>query len=159
MTTCTASQDRNIRIFNPFLSETEANEIITFVMLLMMAVNRISQVNLALSQAHNVNRILQTLKSADDAKRNVLLKELLSAGGNLAATVGAKREYATVHGTSYTIDPRFLLFEFSHNILLRKAQVELVRKLMEEMKAGHSVCHQVKSHTMLFYFSNFTSFR
>ena len=43
----------------------------------------------------------------------------------------------------YTFDPRYLVFEFAHNILLRKTQVELVNKFVDSMKNDKSLCHQM----------------
>ncbi|KAJ1607845.1 putative EF hand domain-containing protein [Cryptosporidium canis] len=40
-------------------------------------------------------------------------------------------------------DPRFLVFEFAYNILLRKDQVELILKLYHSATNGTSICHQM----------------
>jgi hypothetical protein len=117
----------------------------------MMAVNRLSQINMALSQASSVLNILYSIiklkTGALDAedKLKVLYKELTSSSNGLASTLTAKREFAESLGNGeYRIDPRFMLFEFCHNILLRKAQVDLVRKLSNQLNEGNSVCHQVR---------------
>lgn len=111
----------------------------------MMSVNRISQINLAAAQANGVLKILKALQAAtDDKRRHVLYKELGSSSSNLAATLNARREFTSPSGNhAFDIDPRFMLFEFCHNILLRKPQVDLICKLVSELKAGKSVCHQM----------------
>ena len=43
----------------------------------------------------------------------------------------------------FSFDPRYLVFEFAHNILLRKAQVDLVNKFVDAMKNDSSMCHQM----------------
>ena len=40
-------------------------------------------------------------------------------------------------------DPRFLLFEFSANIILRDAQIRLVRTFVDAAEKGDSLCHQL----------------
>ena len=113
----------------------------------MLTANRISQTNLALVQARNVYKLLNTLRSAPPSNAHALdrmCKELASSGAVLAATLTAKREYSTSSAAGqYDIDPRFLLFEFSHSLLLRRSQVHLVWKLIADIRAGKSACHQV----------------
>lgn len=43
----------------------------------------------------------------------------------------------------YTFDPRFLLFEFTWNILLRKVQVEMVRDYISDLRQGTSSVKQM----------------
>jgi hypothetical protein len=40
-------------------------------------------------------------------------------------------------------DPRFLVFEFTYSLMLRKSQVILVNKLMGALHHGRSMCHQM----------------
>ena len=149
--TCTATSDSsgNLRRYCPFLTEEESEGVISCTLLLMMAVNRISQVNLALMQTRSVLKLLNGLKSAfasggDPSKLSVLYKELLSSSGNLAATLATKREFSSSIGNGrFEIDPRFLLFEFCHNLLLRPPQVKLVKKLISDIQNGKSVCTQM----------------
>lgn len=117
----------------------------------MMVVNRISHANLAMQQARGLCNILTKLGSAKsfDAQCDALVKEAGSLAENLAITLSARRFFtaklaeSTAENPCYDLDPRFLLFEFSHGILLREAQVDLVRKLLGEMEAGRSICHQM----------------
>ena len=122
----------------------------------MFTANRINQTNLALVQAKGVFKILNKIKtivastttttptSDNISELNKLWKELASVSAVLATTLTAKREYCINLKTgSYEIDPRLLLFEFCHSLLLRKSQVQLIRKLLEDINSGRSVCHQV----------------
>ena len=73
-----------------------------------------------------------------------LKKECLTQSDNLAVTLTMRRNYTVpVAPGVFEIDPRFLLFEFCHGLLLRPSQVQLVNKLLTEMELGHSVCHQM----------------
>jgi superfamily II DNA or RNA helicase len=40
-------------------------------------------------------------------------------------------------------DPRFLVFEFTSNIMLRISQIKLVRRFMKAYESGGSLCHQL----------------
>jgi hypothetical protein len=40
-------------------------------------------------------------------------------------------------------DPRYLVFEFTYSIMLRKSQVILVNKFLESLRNNHSMCHQM----------------
>ena len=114
-------------------------------MLLMMTANRISHANLALQQTRSLLKLLNDLaKQSSEAAKERTRKELYSLSENLAATLASRRFYVSqVDAATFEVDPRFLLFEFCHGLLLRNSQVQLVRKLMGEMERGVSVCHQV----------------
>lgn len=141
------------------LSPADADGLICSAMLLMMTVNRISHATLALQQARGLTKVLRQLhrisgaphadSSIQSAAVERLHKDLLTQGDNLAATLAMRRNYSVpVAQGVFEIDPRFLLFEFCHGLLLRSSQVQLVTKLLAEMEAGHSVCHQVCSFTL-----------
>lgn len=144
-TTAVADSSGDLCRFNPFLSDVEADGVTCSVLLLMMSANRISHVNLALQQSRSLLKLLNNLKkSTVDVLRERIRKELLSQSENLAATLASRRHYGRkLSAGSFEIDPRFLLFEFCHGLLLRGAQVHLVRKLLGQMDIGQSVCHQV----------------
>lgn len=132
--------------YNPFLKIHQADGITACAMILMMVANRVSLANLALQQAKNLWRMLVTLQKGNVANPARLMKELLSLADTLAATLTAKRHFidkSTALSGAFDIDPRFLLFEYCHGMLLRQSQVLLVRKLIGDMDAGRSVCHQV----------------
>lgn len=40
-------------------------------------------------------------------------------------------------------DPRFLVFEFTYSLMLRKSQVILVNKFLDSLNNGQSMCHQM----------------
>jgi hypothetical protein len=141
-------------MYNPMLSSFEADGLICAAMLLMMTSNRITHATLALQQARGVLKVLRQLyQIINNANLNAqdqsiaaerLQKELLTQSDNLAATLAMRRNYTVpVAPGIFEVDPRFLLFEFCHGLLLRPSQVQLVTKLLAEMDAGHSVCHQV----------------
>ena len=159
--TAAADFTGDLCLYNPMLSLTISDGLVCSAMLLMMTSNRITHATLALQQAKTLLKVLQKLSllisqpnynSVSGSSQQVtnmvqLNKELSTQSDNLAVTLAMKRFY-TLKGNSgvdvFEIDPRFLLFEFCHGLLLRPSQVHLVNKLLEEMEAGNSVCHQVR---------------
>ena len=139
--------------FNNFLSLEDVDRASNAIILLMMAANRISLASLALQQARNLRKLLKSLPAhvssnltnQSESMGRRMRKEIVSLGENLAQTLASRRHYGapTDRPGVFEIDPRFLLFEFSHGLLLRKSQVELIRQLIADMAQGKSVCHQV----------------
>ncbi len=136
----------NLAKFNNFLTIQGADSVNACVMLLMMVANRINLVNLALQQSRNLLKMLLAIqRPAPGANVPRMLKEMLSLADTLATTLTAKRYFIDQASPgNYEMDPRFLLFEYAHGFLLRNAQVQLVRKLISEIEAGRSICHQVQ---------------
>ena len=54
-----------------------------------------------------------------------------------------KRAYGEFDGSTLTIDPRFLVFEFMLGFMLRGRQVELVKEFFSSAKSGQSCVHQM----------------
>ncbi|KAJ1425171.1 hypothetical protein B484DRAFT_93375, partial [Ochromonadaceae sp. CCMP2298] len=136
----------NLQRCNPFLSQADGAGITCCVMLLMMTVNRVNHANLALQQARGVLKLLKGLQKSgiDPTTAQRTRKELLSLSETLAVTLANRRHYSAQLGVgTFEVDPRFLLFEFSHGLVLRQSQVTLVRRLLADMAAGTSVCHQM----------------
>jgi hypothetical protein len=134
--------------YNPFLSPLESDGITCATMLVMMTSNRVSLANNALNQARKLLKLLSLIasQSADNLKssRDRLIKELNSSAENLATILASRRQYSVqVAPNCYDIDPRFLIFEYCHGLLLRKSQVQLIRKLIADMDNNRSICHQV----------------
>lgn len=144
--TATATIAGNLCRYNPFLTSEDTTGITCCVMLLMMTVNRINHANLALQQARGVLKLLKSLqrKGLDAITAGRIRKELLSLSETLAVTLAMKRHYSNqITSGVFEVDPRFLLFEFSHGLLLRLSQVQLVRQLLHDMRNNKSVCHQM----------------
>lgn len=50
---------------------------------------------------------------------------------------------ATPDGNFIEFDPRYLVFEFTYSLMLRKSQVILVNKLIHTLRNNGSMCHQM----------------
>lgn len=144
---CTATNDvsGDPSLYSFFLSTAEKDSILSCTMLLMMSANRVSHATLAIQQARNVLKLLNDMNGMNDSDESLRTsKEILSLCDTLATTLTFRRFYSIeLSQGSFELDPRFLLFEFCHNLILRESQVKLVRKLLGEMNDGRSVCHQM----------------
>ena len=84
-----------------------------------------------------------------------LERAALSKAEMLATSLTAKRHYAEASSAGYPLrpggepatkidfDPRLLIFEFTHDLLLRDAQIELVEKFIGAHRKEQSLCHQL----------------
>ena len=63
----------------------------------------------------------------------------------LASALVSRRHYfgPSSTGSSLVYEPHFLIYEFTHGMLLREAQVSLLRKFLDAQAAGRSLCHQL----------------
>jgi len=85
------------------------------------------------------------------SKHDQLLANIVQACEGLAGQLSAQRHYVKqeekeMHGfafTDHTYDPRFLIFEFTWNILLRDKQVEIVTNFCESLRQGKSLVKQM----------------
>ncbi len=109
----------------------------------MMISVRIALINLALTQSRGVMKLMLALQTSSTKNEERTLKEMLSLIDSLASTLNSKRHYIRQSIKGFEIDPRYLLFEYCHGLLLRQSQVELIEKLMRTMEKGQSICHQV----------------
>ena len=57
-----------------------------------------------------------------------------------AAARGARDRFAAGDGEPLAYDPRFLVFEFTWNLVLRSRQVALVRDILEATARGLGAC-------------------
>ena len=127
---CTMSKEgveKLIRL-NPFIDSEQAERIISLCVLFMLVSNRQDHIERCLLMA-------RSLMSGDDEKSKKLQSE------KLAALLRTERYY--IDNKTNEFDPRLLAFEFIHNIILRKSQVELINTFKEKIKNGKSTCHQM----------------
>ena len=119
--------DKLVRL-NPFISRDQAESIISLCVLFMFVSNRIDHVERCLSTARAVLK-----SSSSTGEKDRLQSE------KLAQLLRTKRHYIS----NNTFDPRLLAFEFIHNIILRKSQVELINTFKQKIKSQQSTCHQM----------------
>lgn len=72
-------------------------------------------------------------------------QEIQLQASKVASDIANDRHYMslTPDGNFIQFDPRYLVFEFTYSIMLRKSQVILVNKFMDSLRRGQSMCHQM----------------
>ena len=144
-----------MRALNPFLTTEEAEHVLDSAASCALHSSRVGQASRAVVEAKALLKLLRP-RSGDFGATDEARHEAAAAIGlkarTLAETLAATRNYvtetegATTEGTrdlGFTYDPRFLLFEFTFNILLREAQVALVREFVSSLRSGQPLVKQM----------------
>ena len=160
----------DLRVINPFLSDAQVEQITDLTVSTIMHASRVGALNRALNDARALAKLLRTfgvaqpatddasaaVKQRTEAASALTLKARTLAEGLLvrrhyvqsslsggAQNVGGVRLRSPSRTSERTYDPRFLLFEFTHNLLLREAQVEMVGKLVGSLQQGKPIVEQM----------------
>lgn len=78
--------------------------------------------------------------------RRRVSQEIKLQASKVAEDITCERHYMKMNPSNpnaIEFDPRFLVFEFTYSLLLRKSQVILVHKFMEQLRNSGSMCHQM----------------
>ena len=143
--------EKDLLKLNPYLSKENINRILKLTIITILRSSRVGHTNRCISAAQKLQEKLKNIlimKKAERAKQKVrLLPNLLQASSDLAKMLATKRHY--VRGDSdcdrpiISFDPRYLVFEFTWNIVLRKAQVNIVQDFIQSLKDGRSKVKQM----------------
>ena len=136
--------DTRLTEINPFLNP---NLVVSLENLLVGALLCLSRAGLAargLAMTTEVNDFLERLSNRSETDRASLFDDLSLKCTALAELLATRRGYTKVEaGGKATYDPRFLLFEFTSNVILRDAQIALINRFVAAFQAGGSLCHQL----------------
>jgi hypothetical protein len=71
--------------------------------------------------------------------------EIKLQSSKVATDVATGRHFMTItpDGNFIEFDPRYLVFEFTYSLMLRKSQVILVNKFTDALRNDRSMCHQM----------------
>ena len=135
---------------NPFLTEEQRETLMPLAMALLLRCNRICHVNRACTLARSTTSLLGQVKGAmkDGAGcPEAPLRRLNQLSSNLAESLASERYYVDPVGNGATpawkCDPRFLVFEYVFDILLRERQVEMVQWFVDASRRGESRVQQM----------------
>jgi thiol-disulfide isomerase/thioredoxin len=135
---------------NPFVTESAFQTGQSKLVRMLLHANRVGHANRALQESIDLIRLLSKAKGLPNASPESI--EPLRAGivqkcDSLGSLLGTRRHYIeaeTIGGiTRHFVDPRFLLFEFTWNLVLRESQIIMVRSFMNELNAGRSSVWQM----------------
>jgi Protein of unknown function (DUF3638)/Protein of unknown function (DUF3645) len=90
---------------------------------------------------------LRKVKNTSNSKdRSRTCQEIELQAAKVATDITTDRHFMKMDSANpkvISFDPRYLVFEFTYSIMLRKSQVILVNKFMETLKDNRSMCHQM----------------
>ncbi|KDO28986.1 hypothetical protein SPRG_20090 [Saprolegnia parasitica CBS 223.65] len=125
---------------NPFVDVAQLPTVLQLVQLVLFCANRMSHLNRLIGSAAALKSLVEShvLYQNQDASR------MLHASQDVANGLLASRHYLKERdGQTYAYDPRYLLFEFVFELLLRQRQVEMVESFMTSMHNGVSRVQQM----------------
>jgi hypothetical protein len=138
----------NVRLseINPYLDSSAISRCESLLVGAILRLSRAGLVARCISTARDLIEALNDSLSSSENEIATLLNGVSLKSAALAEMLSTRRGYAEVvrrNGVHVEYDPRFLLFEFSSNIILRDAQIRLVRNFVEAVDKGDSLCHQL----------------
>ncbi|GBG26808.1 Hypothetical Protein FCC1311_030302 [Hondaea fermentalgiana] len=118
---------------NPSLEAGQVETMLDRVVHVLVRTNRISHANRAAQLARDLKRAQSSTSSGADFRADQLAR-------SLAETLTTVRHYVEDDGS---FDPRFLVFEYVFDIVLRERQVEIVRSFADDVKHNRSHVQQM----------------
>ena len=113
----------------------------------MLTSIRISQTHRALTSLSKLTLLLRKVNVANKPEEQYkIVQEIKLQSSKVALDIANERHYMKMNPANpnfIEFDPRFLVFEFTYSLMLRKSQVILVNKLMNSIRQGKSMCHQM----------------
>ena len=148
-------QEFDLRLLNPFLTSPQIELLRNIIVSVMFHTNRIGQINRCLLDAFDLLKLIKALQrvaaNGGGASADVSLKQALSLKATTLATgLATKRHYLREARRGegnipiFAYDPRYLVFEFSDNLILRDTQVSLIDRFVQTTQIkGESMCTQM----------------
>ncbi len=131
--------EQDIKFWNPFLSEADVQEVTNLTIDLLLRTVRLGHIGRCIMDTRDLISRLKKLQGMKSTENSTIIQELELKCDLLATNLAAKRTFIRPSTTNSTdtpsgvFDPRFLVFEFIHNIMLRESQVILVDQLMSKV--------------------------
>ena len=135
--------ESDIASLNPYIPAERVDSILQVVMLTMLRANRMGHASRCSGAAIVVLKLLR--QTLEPCAKQTLLPMVLQAADDLADIISSGRYYGKKSSldASVSLDPRFLIFEFTWNIILRQKQVEIVHDFVSNVKASSSKVKQM----------------
>ena len=138
--------EHDVRSLNPHMTQMAYKTVTSLTIVAMLTSIRISQTHRALSSLSKLIMLLRKVNVNDSPEVKArCCKEIKLQSSKVATDVTNERHFMkfTADGNYVEFDPRYLVFEFTYSLMLRKSQVILVNKLIASLKSGRSMCHQM----------------
>lgn len=139
---------------NPYIHPTTMQEVVDSVVEVLLRTSRVRHASRAIDQIRKIKERLQKVKdlleksktatfsstTTTDEKMGSMLAYLHIQARSLASLLTTKRQFI---GKNSSFDPRFLVFEYVFDIVLRPRQVEIVRSFRESVLSNQSRVQQM----------------
>ena len=139
--------EHDIRSLNPYMSATAYKTVTSLTVVAMLTSIRIAQTDRALTSLAKLVLLLRGVQGSYKAEDRVrVCQEIQLQAAKVASDITSERYFMKMDSTNPTFiefDPRYLVFEFTYSLMLRKSQVILVNKFMNALRNGKSMCHQM----------------
>jgi hypothetical protein len=139
--------EHDIRSLNPYMSATAYKTVTSLTVVAMLTSIRISQTDRALTSLAKLVLLLRSVKGPSKLEERArVCQEIQLQAAKVATDITAERYFMKMDNTNSAFiefDPRYLVFEFTYSLMLRKSQVILVNKFMDSLRNGRSMCHQM----------------
>jgi len=139
--------EADMKQVNPFLNNQQAQELLVLTSITLCHANRVGQLNRVLTTSRKLGKMLTELHSmidlnvaADPQGKIDLRQRLVQQVQGISSDLVSQRFYMNAERK---FDPRYLVFEFIWNIVLRDAQVEMIDEFLKVLHAGGSLCRQL----------------
>jgi hypothetical protein len=141
------TSDHDIRSLNPYMSGVAYKTVTSLTVVAMLTSIRISQTHRALTSLSKLILLLKRVKSSNDRLvQQRICSEIKLQASKVALDITNERHFMKMNPSNpnfIEFDPRYLVFEFTYSLMLRKSQVILVNKFMDAIREGRSMCHQM----------------
>jgi hypothetical protein len=139
--------EHDIRSLNPYMSGVAYKTVTSLTVVAMLTSIRISQTHRALTSLAKLILLLRRVNVANKPdERWKIAQEIKLQASKVALDIANERHYMKMNAANpnfIEFDPRYLVFEFTYSLMLRKSQVILVNKLMDSLLNNKSMCHQM----------------
>ena len=143
-----STSDHDIRSLNPYMSGVAYKTVTSLTVVAMLTSVRIGQTDRALTSLTKLMLLVRQVKpETDPALRVRMCQEIKLQSLKVATDISTERHYMKMSSTNpnfIEFDPRYLVFEFTYSLMLRKSQVILVNKFLDSLvNNNQSMCHQM----------------
>ena len=139
----------DLRAVNPHLTPQLSASLLMLCAAILMRTNRLGLLDRCLADCIGSMRLIQKVRqsgknSVNMDEEDVLQQSIVIQTRTLTDGLTARRHYAHMQSTNVcTFDPRFLVWEYTFNLMLRPMQVQLVSEFVAGIRSGRSSVQQM----------------
>ena len=137
----------DMKRLNPYIEDSDMDEILQILVGVIMRSSRIGHINRCILMAIKVQKLLRKADTASSkSEMNTLRVKAEQISQSFAKLLMTRRHFMSrsneVKG-AWNFDPRYLIFEFTWNIILRPKQYAMVVDFVNHLKSGKSKVKQL----------------